>query len=161
MSPERHDLQVPNFNKYQPVIICDLDGVLTKMPVSSHGRGTISDPNYWHHHWDKWDEVEPHHEMVNMVRTLAQGGMKIVILTARPDSYRYQTEKFLAKFGVRCSLIMRASDGQIVPSSEWKHDVIEHMIALGYDIKFMIEDYKPNVEAVRSLIPVLLYERKK
>lgn len=160
MSPERHDLQVPTFNKYQSVVICDLDGVLAKNPDAAFGK-TQSDPMFWHHHWDEWDKTEPHHEMVNMIRTLAQGGMKIVVLTARPDSYRYQTERFLAKHGVRCSLIMRASDGQIVPSSEWKHDVIEHMVALGYDIKFMIEDYKPNVEAVRSLIPVLLYERKK
>lgn len=149
-----------SFNKYQPVVICDLDGVIAANPPEAF-KGTINDPNYWHSHWDKWDEAKPNHEIVHLLRLLAQGGTKIVILTSRPDTYRDQTTKFLKKLGLRCDLIMRSTGGAILPSDEWKHDVIEYMLGLGYDIKLLIEDYKPNVEAARSLVPCLLYERKK
>jgi hypothetical protein len=144
----------------QPVVIVDLDGCLVANPAEACLGVTITDIDYWTNHWNNPMASEPNYELVQMVRTLGQAGWKIVILTARPESFRQKTEQFLRRIELECSLIMR-SDLAILPSAEWKMNVISHMITLGWDVKLAIEDYKPNADAIRSVVPVLLYERKK
>lgn len=149
----------------QPVLICDLDGCLVANPADSFAQGTISDPNYWTEHWKNWHAATPNQELVDVVRALMRSGYKLVVLTARPTNFREETMRYLYRvFGVgasRISLIMMDTGGKIVPSAAWKRATISKMIELGYDVKLMIEDYKPNADAIRGLVPVLLYERKK
>jgi hypothetical protein len=144
----------------QPMVIVDLDGCLVANPPEACMGVTINDVNYWANHWNSPATSEPNYELVHMVRTLQIAGYKIVVLTARPESFRPQTTEYLRRIELDCTLIMR-SGSDVLPSAEWKANIVSHMLALGYDIKLMIEDYKPNAEAVRQHIPVLLYERKR
>lgn len=152
-------------NTRQPVVVVDLDGCLVANPPeslksTSGPAPTIPDVNFWANHWNDPMGSQPHYELIQMVRTLQIAGWKVIVLTARPDSFRAQTEQFLRRVELNCSLIMR-SGGNILPSTEWKANTVQYLIELGYDVRLAIEDYKPNADAIRGIVPVLLYERKR
>lgn len=47
-------------------------------------------------------------------------------------------------------------------SGDWKLEVVRMLMQRGdLDIKFVVEDYKPNADVIRQALPVLLYERKR
>lgn len=164
-----------NIQSERPIALFDLDGVITENPKESLEQ-TVSCKNYWHEHWTRPLETPIHQEVVDIIHSLI-GAVHIIILTARPDSYRPHTIQLLDRLGIMCPskspntlyagqlapiLHMFPCDGTIPSSSAaWKQGEVKRWLDQGAKIMFMMEDYRPNAEAVRALVPVLLYERKK
>lgn len=161
------------------VAVFDLDGVLVQNPADSFERGTIQDPDYWHNHWNDPDGSVPYDQIVELHDSLIESGWATVVLTARPDSYWRQTVAYLDKhfcgtsfippyrpdeqylIAGQMKLVMRPALHGISVSGEWKREMLESWLKSDINLKFMVEDYKPNVEAVRDLLPCLLFERQK
>lgn len=153
-----------------PVAVFDLDGVLSVSPSPE----PINDVSFFDKIWGDYRALDCNPEMVTLLRTLANSGWAIVILTGRPSTYRKETFLWLDRFGIRwrtgwavhsrdAILITRSiDDGEdISSSSEWKLRVLRMLQARGANIALIIEDYKPNADVLRQVAPVLLYEMKR
>ncbi len=160
----------------RPIAFVDIDGVLIKNPPEAQkGFGTITDPEFWEKHWSRPMVSQPNAEVVTLVKSLIATGWHIIFLTARPAMYRELTKKLLMKhLGFWVSdyehiemhsnhpkLVMIKQNEIPTSSAEWKQSVVRAAIKAGGNAALMIEDYKPNAEAVRPLVPVLLYEQKR
>jgi hypothetical protein len=172
----------------RPIAVFDLDGCLMQNPYedqtyqsTQNVPGGRFDPDFWHRHWTADGQV-CHSELVDLARTLLSGGYAILVLTARPDTYANQTIRWLQQVGpweVICHndgmrhgatghsvvhLLMipsRVNIAHAPSSAEWKRDAIRKLMARGCDIRFVVEDHKPNADVIREVVPVLLYERQK
>jgi hypothetical protein len=148
-------------------ILIDFDGCMVENPPESFaakngGKGIITDPMFWHNHWVDVDTYKPYDVIVELARVYVDRGYEVIVLTARPSSYYIQTRQFLDAMGLHeVELIMRPEEDGIGPSQEWKVDQIHNLLSLGRQIDFMIEDYPSNAEAIRKVLPVLLFERVK
>lgn len=135
-----------------PVAVFDLDGCLIESPTGE----TITDPNYWHKHFTNGD-CAYNREMIDLAEALQNMGWRIVVLTARPTRYRDDTQNIVYSKLPGSLLIMYG--GGYADASEWKAKKVRELIDAGWDVRFVIEDYKPNAEAIRKVVPVLLYEK--
>jgi hypothetical protein len=162
----------------RPIAVFDLDGCLISNPSEAMGSTAIGSRDFWANHWNNPDGAEVQQEVVDMLLSLAATNWQIIILTARPDSFREQTVRLLRGLGIfvptnespilfkdwRCPVLVMYPDKGYIPSTSgggWKQGVIREWLDQGANIKFMVEDYPPNAEAIRAVVPVLLYERKK
>ena len=166
-----------------PVAVFDLDGCLCQGPYHDpRSKEHLDDPEFWRRHWDRPD-APCHTELVEMARGLASGGFHILVLTARPDTYHDQTVRWLQQVGnwsvasfntsIRYNragsqsdvwLMMIDNQRQLrhpLTGAEWKRETVRSLIQWGIDIQFVVEDYKPNADVIREVVPVLLYERQK
>lgn len=157
----------------RPIAIFDLDGVIVANPKESLQGHSITDGNYWFNHWTKPELAIFHDEVLTLIKAL-KPTHHIIVLTARPAKYRAYTIDLLHRAGIfvtdvdtltdlttRVALVMIGPDEITGHSAAWKRDTIQSWLDQGANISFMMEDYKPNAEFVRELIPVFLYERKK
>jgi hypothetical protein len=157
----------------RPIAVFDLDGVIIQNPFESLGQNTITDSNYWENHWLYPEKATFNDEIVELAHSMLRSDTHVVFLTARPSKYRSSTETLLKRAGLevgqgdltqrsfRPRLVMIPSIGIPQSGAAWKRDTIQGWIDQGGKVLFMVEDYKPNAEFVREIIPVLLYERKK
>lgn len=158
----------------RPIVLCDLDGCLVQNPQEAWGK-TINDYNFWIKHWEDIENVTPHQEIIDVLNAMRAKNHHAIILTARPERYREVTYQALRKIGLwvassaptiltdetRHIELVMYPDNFGNSSAEFKRSMVNRWITQQANIRFMIEDYKPNCEAVRELVPVLLYERKK
>lgn len=88
--------------------------------------------------------MKPNEEVVRLVDTLRRSGFKIVILTARLESTRRETESLLARIGVKYDeLVMRESLD--IKDEVWKTQVVRSYERT-HDIVIVLEDKWDNVE---------------
>ena len=101
------------------------------------------------------------HEMVTMARVFSEKTVRVLILTARPEFYKRDTQLLLMRANVRHdALIMLPGDAVPQSSAAWKQEQVANIMKT-HNVLFMVEDYRGNAEAIRALVPVLLYERQK
>lgn len=146
------------------IAVFDIDGVIIRNPHDSDGKGTIKDPNYWHKHWSNPNLQLLQWDMINMAHSLRRDGVLIVFLTARPETYLDSTKVVLKAAGFELDdplteLIMLPGTAIGHSSAAWKIEEILGLQARGI-VLFMVEDYKHNADAIRTVCPVLLYERQ-
>jgi hypothetical protein len=141
--------------------IFDLDGVIIANPDDAQSGPPKTCGDYWTRHWTNPDMSRINKEIVLMAQVLSDSGVLIQVLTARPERFYSSTHNLLvmAEFPYDRLDMLPGTD---VPQSSaaWKQERVAELKRT-YDVLFMIEDYRPNAEAVRSQVPVLLYERKK
>lgn len=163
----------------RPIAVFDIDGVLIQNPSQSRRAGkneppgpTIPDPLFWTKHWKKRDAAA-HQDMFDLLFALQDAQWLVILLTGRPIDHRSETVATLAYHGVSCygpstdvvtdvdgfAHLVMVESGNYGSSADFKVNMIRKWKSDGANIKFLIEDYKPNAEAVREHIPVLLYER--
>lgn len=160
--------------KDHPVIVCDLDGCIVANP---HTEGTIQEWDFWHSHWTEPRAATIQHEVVDVVQAMRETGHFLIILTARPEYFAPWTlevlmradlfptlvsdgDEFIGDLIDDSILVMMPGD-KIASSAQWKRDKIAQWLKDGMDIRLVIEDYPPNAEAIRELVPVFLYESKR
>lgn len=159
------------------IAVFDLDGVLVENPPEAMvGGPPITDRNFWDKHWMHPESSKLQQEMVDMANSLVGANWQLIVLTARPESYRPWTIQLLRRMGIFVSekpkarlhsgygrpvLEMLPLIGIPQSSAEWKQQTVREWLSQGAKIQFMVEDYMANCEAIRALVPVLLYERKK
>jgi hypothetical protein len=158
------------------VALFDVDGVVVANPEEALD-GTINDFGFWTRHWDDVEGAVINTEVTELAQSLISTNWQVIFLTARPLRFRAQTERLLSKAGMFVApvtgtllplnwertnaplLVMYPGNGG--SSAEWKQRQVKEWQDDGLKIKFMMEDYRPNAEAIRAICPVFLYERKK
>lgn len=115
-------------------IIVDIDGTLAHM---DGGRGPFE--------WDKVEQDKLDNEVAAIVKALERTGeWKIVVLSGRDNICRPQTERWLARHGIRYSdLFMRAKDDSR-KDSVIKSEIFWRDVAPKYDVRMVIDD-RPQV----------------
>lgn len=176
------DAHRPSYYLYgRPVVVFDLDGCLRQNPYHDESTKTFAPHFNWGDHWRE-PGVACHEELVDLARSLLAAGHSVLVLTARPDDFHEVTIEWLKRVGpwevtyhndrkhhgatghdtVHLMMLPRQIDLlHHVSGAEWKRDVVRSLIERGIDIRFVVEDYKPNADVIREVVPVLLYERKK
>jgi hypothetical protein len=159
------------------VALIDVDGVVVENPLETVGKGTINDTNFWANHWNNPEGGRLQVEVISLVQALVACGWHVIFLTARPENFRGVTVKLLrrAGFDIRSpndytpveesgwaypALVMIPGT-EVRSSASWKQQTVRALKEAGLNVQFMIEDYRPNAEAIRSQVPVFLYERQK
>lgn len=166
-----------NIESERLIALFDLDGVLVRNPDEALGnKPPITNKNFWDEHWKSPETAPIQQEMVDMAISLIGANWQIGILTARPHEYRPWTVTLLRRMGILVSTDPRPRIStsysrpflHMLPSAQvpqssaaWKQETVKGWLDQGAKIQFMVEDYRPNAESVRAIVPVLLYERKK
>lgn len=129
------------------VVIVDIDGTVSK--VGDRLKYLKSTPKDWDAFYDACFEDEPIQEIVDLVKVL-QDTYRIVFCTGRRESTREVTEKWLEKYGINSTLLMRKNN-------DFRHDVLAkpELVAdalIPYEnIAFVLEDRNSMVEMWRSV----------
>lgn len=157
-----------------PVIVCDLDGCIVANPDV---EGTISDVDFWARHWLHPEQAVLQTEVVDLIQSMRETGHFLIILTARPEQFAECTLQVLQRAdlyptwvreeqpftadSIHDSILVMMPGDKIISSAAWKRQKIAQWLKDGMDIRLMIEDYPHNAEAIRELVPVMLYESKR
>lgn len=157
------------------IVVFDLDGVIFKSP----SRESIPDEHYWETYWSNPDSHKINKEIQTLMASLISSNIHILILTARPDSYEQVTyEAIYVKLGIQILTVKDILHFKFGHTSQyhlmmrpklavfddwdsnalWKKSVLNWLVG-AHDVLFAVEDYKPNAEEMRKVIPVLLYEQ--
>ena len=157
------------------IVVFDLDGVILQSP----SRETIPEINFWMDYWVDVDKHVPNKEMLDAISCFLASNIHILILTARPSNLLDITKASLKKvcslypsvclnprayiFGVVANLHLMMRDRQATfddwaSNAIWKKEVIR-MLQISHHVLFAIEDFKPNVQEMRKVVPVLSYEQ--
>jgi hypothetical protein len=159
------------------IALFDVDGVVVANPEVALNK-TINDFNFWENHWNDVDGAVINTEVTELAQSLISTNWQVIFLTARPIKFRAQTERLLSKAGMfvapvtgtllplewertNAPLLVMYPSNSLLSSAAWKQEQVKEWVDDGLKVRFMMEDYRPNAEAVRALVPVFLYERKK
>lgn len=104
------------------VIAFDLDGTLASGP---------------------FDKAGPRPHMVKMARILSRLGYKIIVVTARPESFRPRVEGWLEKASVPYSTLRMRPDGDNRPDDQLRADQT-------LDASILFDDKPDNCGATRA-----------
>lgn len=148
----------------ETIIVFDFDGVIVQSPCASPGTQP-QNHSCWEEYWLDTASQRPNPEMLFLYKQFEHHPtIDPVILTARPKAVEEATRTVLAGFGI-INPILRMREDQDDPSWQgsgiWKRDTIKLWQRLGTTVLLVVEDYKPNADAIREVVPVLLYERMK
>lgn len=113
--------------------------------------GTLSDPTHRLHHIQKqpkdWDaffaacpDDAPHKHMCQLAATLLDADCTVIFVSGRSDRVRSETEEWIAKHvGYVPTLYMRA-DGDRRPDNIVKSELLDRIIADGFEPQLIFED---------------------
>jgi hypothetical protein len=91
-------------------------------------------------------------EILNMIKP----HVEVIILSARPDSYRYQTEWWLEEHQVWYDHLMMRYAGDSRKDEIVKEEILINQILPFYDLRFVIDDRPQVIEMwKRNGIPVI------
>lgn len=152
---------------YRRAIVCDIDGVLNFIPKKVDGttnrqvleiRGDVKEAQWTE--LNKTVDAVPRTINFQMLIDFAERGFDILFLTARGDTQRVQTERFL-KAGFKAAgcidpeyiLFMRGFSCNDISAHDIKAQMLQACILPNYIVEFFIDDCPKNVEAVRAVAP--------
>lgn len=147
-------------------IVCDIDGVLNFIPKRVHGtthRDRILLENGEACQWTELNLSATAKHNITMFQTLASfydQGFEIVFLTARGDTQRFHTEKWLRegfrkinRSDVIFITFMRGWSCNDLAAPEMKAQMFQSCILPNYDVEYYIEDCPKNCAAVKEACP--------
>jgi hypothetical protein len=143
--------------------IFDLDGVFVENPPEAlvQNAQPITDLGYWERHWSYPERSVRQQEMVRLASHLSLINWQIIVLTARPQQFRGETERLLRMLALANAELVMIPQNHIGGSASWKQETVKKWVDMGVKVMFMVEDHRPNAEAIRAVVPVLLYEYKR
>lgn len=77
---------------------------------------------------------------------LLDGGLRVVLLTARPMTVQAQTLDWLERHQLRWDLLVMRPARDFGPSSDFKRDVVRSLRSQGFDLCLAFEDDRRNVD---------------
>ena len=159
------------------LFIFDLDGVILQSPGSR-----FHPPVDWPKYWADIDAQRPNQDVVDLIQILKRAH-PVLILTARPVEVVSQTVMVLKRIGlpatpidavpllwprlkiIKSLVYLKMMKSEVEEDGEtpaiWKRLRIEELVDVGWNVQFMVEDYKTNADEIRKVVPVLLYENKR
>lgn len=126
-------------------ILCDLDGTLADITHRLHyAKGETKD---WHKFFEEIPNDTLRDSTLDLILDYEKKGHEIIFVSARPDTYRWQTEAWLEKvlkgYPIHKTLIMRkASDTR--DDTEVKQQMYDTYFKEKYPIEAVIDD-RPKV----------------
>ncbi len=138
--------------------------------------GTLADCSHRVHHvkngnkdWDKFFKGMSDDTPVPGVVWLAEvlgdyhyqmGGAEIFVVSARPDTYRSQTENWLSRhcpdLWTSITALLMRNEGDHRPDTEVKKDILKGIQSQGYNVRLVIDDRPSVIKMWREQgIPVL------
>lgn len=155
--------QAPDLSGFKPytgtpgkpkVFLVDIDGT-----IASNGPLDRSAPHRSYYDWKAVGGDSPVKSVINMVRTLAAGGLKPIYVSGRdavcePETYGWIARHVYFRVPSRLSsdiaLFMRP-EGDNRKDSIVKLEIFDRFIRDNYDVQFCIDDRNQVVDAYRSI----------
>ena len=129
-------------------VVFDMDGVLSDAAVRQHyleGPGRRD--------WDAFFDAcgdDPLVEEVACVLSLLDPALQIVLLTARPQRVRPQTQAWLKRYELRWDLLIMRDYGDYSAAREFKRWTVRELRDEGFELALAFEDDRRNLEMFRA-----------
>jgi hypothetical protein len=130
-----------------PATIVDLDGVLSDAASRQHYL------EWPRPDWDGFFEAcgdDPVIEEVKVLLDLLDQGLRIVLLTARPERVHELTEAWLRRYRIRWDLLVMRPWGDYEYARDFKQASVADLRRYGFDLQLAIEDDRRNVDMFRA-----------
>ena len=128
-------------------MVFDIDGVLSDAASRQHfiERGRRD----WRAFFDACGD-DPLIEEVARLVELLDPGLRVVLLTGRPQRVQPQTLAWLERYGLRWDLLIMRDVGDYSAAREFKRDTVAQLRAHGFDLRLAFEDDRRNLEMFRA-----------
>ena len=128
-------------------MVFDIDGVLSDAASRQHfiERGRRD----WRAFFDACGD-DPLIEEVARLVELLDPGLRVVLLTGRPQRVQPQTLAWLERYGMRWDLLIMRDVGDYSAAREFKRDTVAELRAYGFELRLAFEDDRRNLEMFRS-----------
>ena len=128
--------------------IFDIDGTLVNVTTISHlidgtAYGT-KPPEFYDEYHNKAIDAPPVDWVVNAALMAITEGYIVILITARKVMYSFQTTVFLGKNNIPYHHLCMRNNDDDRPDHEYKQEVLDRLIAMGYDIEEAYDD-NPNI----------------
>ena len=126
-----------------PAVVFDLDGVLSDASRRQHFL------DWPRRDWEAFFAACGEDPLIDEVARLLHvldGGLRIVLLTARPLRVRPQTRAWLDRYELRWDLLVMRDHGDYSASRAFKAEAVTDLRAGGFDLRLAFEDDRRNVE---------------
>lgn len=130
-----------------PAIVFDLDGVLS----DAAGRQHYLDRPF--RDWEAFFEACGDDALIDEVARLLEvldGGLRIVLLTARPIRVQQQTLGWLRRYELRWDLLVMRDYGDYEASRDFKRRSTDELRDHGFELRLAFEDDRRNVDMFHS-----------
>lgn len=144
-------------SRRKPAVIVDMDGTLSSCEWRRHH---VNDgKREWAAFFEKQSADAPVPAVVNRIDQAKADGCSVIVVTARPDIYRYQTEWWLMLNRIEYDFLFMRDRHDHRPDAEVKRDLYRAHIVDDFDAQFALEDRPQVAEVWASFdIPVVLVE---
>ena len=129
-------------------VIFDIDGTLADLTHRLHYvSGQHKD---WDAFFDKTCDDEPHDETIGLANILAEAGKSILLVSGRPEKTRLATINWMENYGVQYHQLYMRPDGDFRPDYIIKSQILDGILADGYEIDFVVDDRQSVVDMWRE-----------
>ena len=129
---------MPQDESLPPAIVCDIDGTLAIIKDRSPFDASRCEQDLLN---------EP---IAEIVKTYADRGNQIILLSGRQDEHRYQTEKWLTKHKIPYNLLLMRQTGDRRKDAVIKREIVERQLLGTYFIRFVLDDRDQVVDMWRN-----------
>ena len=128
-------------------MVFDIDGVLSDAASRQHfiERGRRD----WRAFFDACGD-DPLIEEVARLVELLDPGLRVVLLTGRPQRVQPQTLAWLERYGLRWDLLIMRDVGDYSAAREFKRDTVAELRAYGFELRLAFEDDLRNHEMFKA-----------
>ena len=137
---ERGPMYAEQDKSLQPAIICDLDGTLALM----NGRNPFDASTCEN---DLLNEPVAH-----LVKSYAEQGTKIILLSGRTDNYKAETLRWLEKHDIQYEKLLMRRHGDSRKDAIIKKEIVDYEIIGKYFVRFVLDDRNQVVDMWRNEI---------
>ena len=131
--------------------ICDIDNTLANCDHREHFLQNPGKKN-WKGFFDNMDK-DPVNEWCRSILNQTESGcqsIKVLLVSARPDTYREITEKWLKEKDVRYNELIMRNRGDYREDSIVKEQILDFELLTRYNIIYWIDDRKRVIDKIRS-----------
>lgn len=129
-------------------IIFDIDGTLADCTHRVHW--VTNRPKNWAEFDAGIPNDEPYEDIIYLNRLFFGLDHRIAIVTGRSDRQRQATEEWLERYSVRYHTLRMRKDGDYRQDSLVKSDILDELIAEGWDPKMVFDDRQSVVDMWRQ-----------
>lgn len=138
MKKNRDPKYVAQDQSLTPAIICDLDGTLALM----NGRNPFDA--------SRCEQDLLNEPVAHLLKSYADLGTKIILLSGRTDNYKAHTTRWLDKHDIRYEKLLLRSYGDKRKDAIVKKEIVDNEIKGKYFIRFVLDDRNQVVDMWRN-----------
>jgi uncharacterized HAD superfamily protein len=127
--------------------VVDIDGVLSDAVSRQH---YLEAPRRdWRAFFDACGD-DPVIDEMRVLLDLLDPGLRVVLLTARPERLHQMTEAWLRRYEIRWDVLIMRGWGDYEVSRDFKEATVAELRAYGFELRIAFEDDRRNVEMFRT-----------